>query len=249
MVGERIGSDQTCTTSGEGAYGGVVFGYDDSVVHVWAPVSTGNANSPNGYAIKTDSGWGAESSVQASTVVKVRVQAETLRPADYDSGWLPMDQDTPYREVDHGMDDALLTGQVRVVTRSTPSADALSGVAFDAIGSMQANALYSCDYGGVIYGYGNTSVHVWAPSPYDSINLTPPNQIVPNSAFGQSSPQFEATVGFDSISVNMRGNGWMGLDIGEFEVVENSLLRFRFKAAATCEVEPAGLPPGRPETS
>jgi hypothetical protein len=75
MVGERIGSDQTCTTSDEGDYGGVVFGYDDSVVHVWAPVSTGNLESPNGYAIKTGAGWGSEKNAQASTVVQVGLHA------------------------------------------------------------------------------------------------------------------------------------------------------------------------------
>jgi hypothetical protein len=46
------------------------------------------------------------------------VQAEVLRPADYDSGWMAMDHDTPYLRVDHGMGLSVLAGQVRVITRS-----------------------------------------------------------------------------------------------------------------------------------
>jgi hypothetical protein len=104
---------------------------------------------------------------------------------------------------------------------------------------MHANSHYGCDYGGAIYGYSNSSVHIWGPSPFDSIELA----LLPfPNAFGQ-------TLGFnvdiewegDREVVAMTGNGWIGINIGIFEVEIASLLRFSFKATSTCEISAIGL--------
>ncbi len=115
--------------------------------------------------------------------------------------------------------------------------DELLKVNFDAVGSMHANEKYGCDYGGVIFGYSRTSVHVWTPSPFDSFNL----HLASKGYFGASRPSGSFNIDGGALAIKITGNYWATVAIGSYKITEKSLLRFLFKETLQCEVSAVGL--------
>ena len=61
LIFPGMGSAQNDDRSGT-TYGGVVFGYNASIVRLWAPMK--NTGSTTGYIINVINGWGGENNVQ-----------------------------------------------------------------------------------------------------------------------------------------------------------------------------------------
>ncbi len=95
---------------------------------------------------------------------------------------------------------------------------------FDAVGSMHANSKYGCDYGGTIFGYRSTFVHVWTPSPFDSFNLP----VVSKDYFGRSLPS--GSVKMDGATTSqMTNNYWATIALGSYTIDVRFVLCFLFK--------------------
>ena len=72
FVFEGMGNAQTDDLNG--AYGGVVFGYDRTRVRIWAP-DRNDDKYTNGHIISIIDGWGGEVSVQQSQSASIKVLA------------------------------------------------------------------------------------------------------------------------------------------------------------------------------
>ena len=143
-------------------YGGVLYGYNESHFRVWIP-----SDPTYGHALNVGNGWG-QTNLDAVIAAEVRVKASLGTTPDKDSGWLPMCSQCTNTQLDyvHNLGD-LATSIVKVVYRATDGPNA--GYVFDAAGSAQADD-DGGRYGGIIFGYDNTTIRVWAPNYTDSSN-------------------------------------------------------------------------------
>ena len=160
FVFEAMGNAQSDDDIGN-SYGGLVFGYNDENVRLWAPESNGFEV---GCIIHVAEGWGGEVNAQESKTAEVRVLARSTLPCgdpDYDSGWFTMSSQAgtnSYKEVLHDL--GVLPEYVRVLVRADDGNN--DGYVFEGMGNAQTDDANGA-YGGVIFGYSDTAVRLWAP--------------------------------------------------------------------------------------
>lgn len=158
-VGAAPGSDEV------GKYGGVVFGYNGSIVRIWAP-SARAGKQPTGYMAFVEDGWAGNASAQLSLVGNVRVQVwKDPGVGEYfDSGWFSMASGTTnmsFFELAHPLQTVPARVQVMVQATNGPNA----GFVFEGMGSALNGGNAGSNYfGGVVYGYDATRVRLWAPT-------------------------------------------------------------------------------------
>ena len=139
--------------------GGVVYGFDDSEVRLWSPDGTlGTA-----YMALTADGWGGEACTTQEQTADINIIAHAgCAASDYDSGWFTMESQAgtdSFKEVIHGL--GALPEEVRVLVRATDGSN--SGFIFKSSGSQWSDDDPSRNYGGLISGYNDISVRLWAP--------------------------------------------------------------------------------------
>jgi len=162
---EAMGMAQSDDDIGNG-YGGLVYGYNNTNVRLWAPDKNENeAGSDDvGRIVYVNDGWGGEVNTQVSMTAEVRVLARSSMPCgdpDYDSGWFTMSSQAgtnSYREVLHGL--GIEPEYVRVLLRADDGNN--DGYVFEGMGNAQTDDTNGA-YGGVIFGYSDTAVRIWAP--------------------------------------------------------------------------------------
>ena len=82
-------------------------------------------------------------------------------PADFDSGYFTMQSQqgaNSFKKVAHGLGE--VPGRVKVMTVPTDGNNA--GFVFEGVGAAQSDDDHG-EYGGVIFGYDDTHVWMWAP--------------------------------------------------------------------------------------
>jgi hypothetical protein len=78
-------------------YGGVVFGYNQNFIKLWAPNQWSGRPNFNGRIINVGNGWGNENYATQQNTAEVRVVITEETSPDFDSGWMTMSaaQGTP----------------------------------------------------------------------------------------------------------------------------------------------------------
>ena len=127
FVFEGMGSGQTDDDYGE--YGGLVFGYDDDNVWMWAPDVSNNQAS--GYIVNVGDGWAGDHMYQRSHTAQVRVLAWRPSTPDFESDWseLVADHFQSFLAVPLPADLKPRTVQVQIKTTTGPT----DGVYFESM--------------------------------------------------------------------------------------------------------------------
>jgi len=149
-------------------YGGLVFGYNESTVRLWAPDLNDGTGASAGTLIHVANGWGGKVNAQSSDDALVRIQALTTHPcgaADFDSDWVTLSSQlgaSSYTSQNHGL--GAIPDRVQVLLRAVDDANA--GFVFHGMGAAQTDDTNG-NYGGIIFGYDDTEVRIWAPDRND----------------------------------------------------------------------------------
>jgi hypothetical protein len=141
--------------------GSVLYAYSPGHVRVWAPTSR-RMNDARRHMVYIDDGWAGTTMSQVSDEADVRVMAwADDDDADFDSGWFDMySNGDSYKEVSHEL--GTMPEKVLVQVKSK---NGYTNYVFDGIGA-NSNSDYRhwMHYGGVVFGYNENQVRMWAPS-------------------------------------------------------------------------------------
>ena len=165
-VFEGIGAAQTDDDYGE--YGGLVFGYDDQEVWLWAPDKSNNQ--ATGYIVHVTDGWAGNHEYQKSHTAEVRILAWKDRNThDYESEWTEVVADNFKSFLEVTVPQADLGGAGAVIERAQVVLKATGGYAlnfyFESMGMAQETGYDRWNhYGGSIMGHSDDTVRVWLPA-------------------------------------------------------------------------------------
>lgn len=159
---EGVGAAQVSARQMSYPLGGIVFGYDQSRVRIWAR-SMFKGKGSKGTIVTVGQGWGGERYSQACAKALVVVEVWYIGPSPTFQTKATVDTRQPGRRVFVRVDHRL--GQIpeRVVVQVTPLKPSPNhGFWFNAITASQNSA--SNGYGGVIFGYDERKILLWVPS-------------------------------------------------------------------------------------
>lgn len=144
-------------------YGGVVFAYGNDTIRIWAPDE--NDDESHGRIVNIGEGWGGEKKSQASSPAMVRVVANSTDCStafDYDSGWFSMSSQAgtdSFKELSHALGQYPM--QVKVMAMAVDGDN--EGYIFEGVGGAQSDDSFGNTYGGIVFGYSNETIRLWAP--------------------------------------------------------------------------------------
>jgi hypothetical protein len=160
--------DDDAYVPNDGDYGGLVYGYSNMSVRVWAPDATSSdALRQPGHIIYVGNGWGGEVNSQIEDAAEVRVLAFDEHDEDvpdFDSGWVEVASNAApgYHELEHGLGQEPENVQVQLRVETGENMNFI----FEGIGAAQAKSKSSHkDYAGVLYGWSDSKIRIFPASP------------------------------------------------------------------------------------
>lgn len=165
---EGLGAGTCDDDSACNDYGGIVYGWDNNRVRIWAPDRSNGRTS--GRSISIHDGWGANRRNVVVTYVQVlvRVWASYRRGVEpsHDSNFtMTTSAATNYRQVTHTANTNINSSLPERVMVTVEAVDGPNrGFKFMARGASMVDNDGSKDYGGLVFAYNQGVVRLWAPS-------------------------------------------------------------------------------------
>ena len=175
-----------------GAYGGVIFAYNEVKVRLWAP------HRANSGCVFVGSSWAGGLYSQRTThcTVQVKLWVNQLPVPSFKTPWFPFkgqQGQNSFKEITHNL--GTFPPLVRVQLRATSGIN--YGYIFEGQGSIQSGGDNSDGYGGVLFAYDNQSVRLWAPSDNGTKKGFP--LLVKGSSWGNNSNHQDGLSHYDAL--------------------------------------------------